>query len=111
MYGYNNLKVLAGAIVGTDENVGVQGSDDVESLAWFCEANYLVYPWLIGIARFGGVNTEQGSFELENYTDFSANITILARANARISLEAYFKFEDGVDETLRWIKPNIMIAF
>ncbi len=93
MFGYNDLKILAGAIVGTDEDVGVPGATDVESLAWFCEANYLIYPWLIGIARFGGANTEQGSIELDNYTDFSANLTILARANARISLEAYFKSE------------------
>jgi len=111
MAGIDRLKILTGAIFGTDENVGQPGTENIDSRAWFVEGNYYIFPWMIGIARFGAAHTEQDGHELEDYTDFTPNLTLLARANVRISFEAYFKMEDSVDDKLRWFKFNTMFIF
>jgi hypothetical protein len=69
--------------------------ESIDTDAWFVEANYVVYPWLIGIVRYG-----------ETKQDFSVRpdpvtqeflvpaITLIARANVKFTIEAQVRLDD-----------------
>lgn len=106
---YQNLDVRAGFVVGNDDNPD-NTNKEVGSTAFFVEANYLFLPWLIGVARYGQVIFDDPGKKRVDYQEISPNLTILARPNIRLSVEAYIKLDDG-DDTLRWIKANAFYVF
>ncbi len=127
---YNDFDMYSGTIVGTDKNPSglPDASSDTEkelnSLAWFVEGYYTVHPWLIPGLRVGSVASDQNDDDQDKYMTFSPNLTMMARANVRVTLEAYIKITgdktiggatvepSGSDEeTLKWIKANIMFVF
>jgi len=76
-----------------DDPRGTRESIDTD--AWFVEADYVVYPWLIGIVRYG-----------ETKQDFSVRpdpvtqkflvpaIALVARANVKFTIEAQMRLDD-----------------
>lgn len=89
---------LFGAFLMSDEEM--PDGDKVEFNAWFIEADYVVYPWLLPGLRYEMINPEEGS----STTRLVPNITALIRANIktfaemRIDPDAFNK--DKVDLTL-----------
>ena len=57
------------------------------SLAWFVEGNYVIYPWLIGRARYESTDpdTNDNSNQVEN--NILPGIVVMLRANVKFSLE------------------------
>jgi hypothetical protein len=57
------------------------------SLAWFVESNYVIYPWLIGRARYESTDpdTNDNSNQVEN--NILPGIVVMLRANVKFSLE------------------------
>jgi hypothetical protein len=57
------------------------------SLAWFVEGNYVIYPWLIGRARYEYTDpdTNDNSNQVEN--NILPGIVVMLRANVKFSLE------------------------
>jgi hypothetical protein len=57
------------------------------SLAWFVESNYVIYPWLIGRARYESTDpdTNDNSNQVEN--NILPGIVVMLRANVRLSME------------------------
>jgi len=57
------------------------------SLAWFVEGNYVIYPWLIGRARYESTDpdTNDNSNQVEN--NILPGIVVMLRANVRLSME------------------------
>lgn len=125
---YNRFDVYAGAILGTDDNPGGFSSGaaakvrELNSLVWFIEGYYMAYPWLQPGLRIGSVKTDQNDVDIDKYMIISPNLTILARANVRLTLEALLESNDirkGVtveketvdDEMVKWIKANVMFVF
>ncbi len=100
---YKRLLLRGGFVTGSDDNpAGDESEVDVDG--WFLEADYVFYPWLIGVGRYG--QTTVGSTDKETLT---AAIVASLRANIRLSLEAYVEPHRDSD-SLRWIKLNVMFG-
>lgn len=69
--------------------------ESIDTNAWFVEANYTVYPWLVGILRYG--DTAQ-DFEVRSDPKkqqfLVPAVTLLARANVKFTLEAQMRLDD-----------------
>lgn len=103
---FGRTYLLAGVVRGNDENPFNTAARDVESTAWFLEANHIVKPWLIGALRYEKLQIDGKP----DVTQIVPNLTVLARANIRLSLEA-FLLPDASDESFRTLKANILFAF
>jgi len=113
---YNRLDIFAGAITGTDNNPNglVTGTiDEMEcnSLAWFAEGQYMIYPWLVGSLRIGNASSSHNNLDLDDITVVLPNLTLLAQANVRFSVEALFRKAAGGDLESQWLKINAMFVF
>lgn len=125
---YDRFDAYAGAIIGTDDNPGGFADSaaakvrELKSTVWFVEGYYMLYPWLQPGLRFGSIKTDQNDVEVDKYTLLSPNLTIMVRANVRVTLEALLesnKIRKGVEvvdgttdaESLKWFKANVMFVF
>ena len=100
---YKRLILRGGFVTGTDDNPDGDGLE-VDSDGWFAEADYVFYPWLIGVVRYG--ETTVRSVDKQILT--TALVTNL-RANIRLSIEALFEPSRDNDQ-VRWIKINFMYS-
>jgi len=122
----NRFDLFAGVIFGTDNNPsGLANGTDLEkelnSIAWFVEGQYLIYPWLITGIRVGGASSDQNKNDIDKYTLISPNITVLALANVRFTVEGFIKIEGDKtiggetikasnEEPVKWIKVNLLFV-
>ncbi len=69
--------------------------ESIDTDAWFVEANYTVYPWLIGVLRYG--ETQQ-DFEIradpQSQKFLVPAVVFMARANVKFTLEAQMRLDD-----------------
>lgn len=98
--------LLAGAVRGNDDNPFNTAVRDVDSTAWFVEADRIFKPWLIGVLRYERLQIDSKP----DVTQLVPNLTILARANIRLSLEAFI-LPEADDEKFRTLKANVMFVF
>lgn len=116
-----NLDIIAGLIAGNDERPH-ENLYNLKSFISFLEADYIFYPWLIGILRFEQINTSYEKVDVDKFYRLIPNICILIRQNVRLSAEAMMvlntdkKNNDLIvaannDKPLQWIKMNILFAF
>lgn len=97
---------LAGIARGEDKNPYNTGAKDVESTPWFIEADRVFKPWLIGVLRYERLEIDGKP----NLTQVVPNVTFLARANVRLSLEAFM--QPSLDEDkFRTFKTNVLFVF
>lgn len=122
----NRFDLFAGAIFGKDDNPsGLTNGTDLErelnSLAWFVEGQYLIFPWFICGVRVGGASSDQNNDDKDKYTLISPNITLLARANVRFTIEGFIRIDGDKtvggetiiasnEETLNSIKVNMLFV-
>jgi hypothetical protein len=100
---YNRFDIGGAVVFGEDE---VAGGEDIDSNSYFVDAQYLVYPWLLGNVRYEAKNFDNAQEDVEVLV---TNITILQRANLRWNVEYYRFLEDSDgDDT---VKANLMFAF
>ncbi|MBI4266324.1 MAG: hypothetical protein HY657_18270, partial [Acidobacteria bacterium] len=65
---------------------------------WFAEANYTVFPWLVGILRYGETAQDFAvRADPENQQFLVPALTILGRANIKFTVEAQMRL-DGPGE-------------
>lgn len=83
----------------------------IDTDAWFVEANYTAYPWLVGIIRYG--ETAQ-DFEVradpKNQKFLVPAVTVLGRANIKFTLEAQMRL-DGPGKAARSNRYLVGIDF
>ncbi len=76
----------------------------IDTDAWFAEANYVFYPWLIGVLRYG-----QTSLDFATSTDPEAQeflvpaVVVMARANVKFTAEAQMRLDDAGKGNDRYI--------
>jgi hypothetical protein len=57
------------------------------SLAWFVEGNYVIYPWLIGRARYEYTDPDTNDNSNQVANNILPGIVVMLRANVRLSME------------------------
>jgi len=103
-FGRNYL--LAGVVRGRDDNPSNTSARDVDSTAWFVEMDRVFKPWIIGVVRYERLEID-GKPDL---TQVVPNLTLLARANIRFTLEAFL--QPSLDEDkFRTFKANVLFVF
>lgn len=91
---FRNLNVFGLYMRQSDDDPRGTG-EAIDTDAWFVEANYVFYPWLTGVLRYG-----------ETKQDFSVRadpeaqkflvpaLVVMARANVKFALEAQMRLDD-----------------
>lgn len=68
------------------------------SLAWFGEVNYVIYPWLIGHARYEFVDADTDLDDPDAQTTLVPAIIVMIRANVKCSLEYRKPLDDARED-------------
>lgn len=103
-FGRNYL--LAGFVRGRDDNPFNTSVRDVDSTAWFVELDRIFKPWVIGVVRYERLEIDGKP----DVTQLVPNLTLLARANVRLTLEAFILPSEDKDK-LRTFKANVLFVF
>ncbi|MBM2832816.1 MAG: hypothetical protein HW414_1868 [Dehalococcoidia bacterium] len=73
----------------------ISGAKDRTSLAWFAEGNYVVYPWLIGVARYERTDADTDDDTKDPVTSLIPAVVAVARPNIKFSLEYKLPLDDA----------------
>ena len=93
-------------------NSKISGLPDRKSLAWYAQGQYVIYPWLIGLARYESttLDTQDGS---KAATTLVPAIVSMVRANVKVTLEYRRPLSDystrKVDEEHLLLKLNFAL--
>jgi len=69
--------------------------ETIDTDAWFVEGNYTVYPWLVGIVRYGQTSQDfQIRKDPVTQKFFIPGVAFLVRANIKFTLEAQARLDD-----------------
>jgi len=101
-----NRLIINGAAMRMSSEIS--GRPDRKSLVWYAQANYVLFPWLIGIARyeFTDADTDVDTPEAQK-TIIPALIAVL-RANVKISGEYFLPLDDPSKKNDQFV---IQVAF
>lgn len=72
---------------------------ELDTKAWFIEADYVLYPWLIPILRYE--NTEKGNADAVEM--IVPAVSVLARANIRFYAEGQIRMDDAGDKADKYV--------
>jgi hypothetical protein len=79
-----NRAILHAAVAGMDSRIS--GTPDRKSLNWYAQGQYVVYPWLIGLARFEATHEDTNDGE-NPQTLLIPAVAGMVRANIKVTLE------------------------
>jgi hypothetical protein len=107
----NNFKLYGLLMYGRDQNLipstdtlTLQHGTPITFTGGFGQAEYWVYPWLIGIMRYDGVNSfadlVNGASRFQTRNRFSPGVQILVRENIKVLFEYQRRWQQsaGVDQ-------------
>jgi hypothetical protein len=83
--------ILNSTVMGMDSKIS--GLPDRTSLAWYAQGQYVIYPWLIGLARFESTDedTQDG---VQPATTLIPAVVGMVRANVKLTLEYHRPMTD-----------------
>jgi hypothetical protein len=91
MHGHDDNKVLS------DDGTTFVSATPVTFSGGFAEAEYWLYPWLIGLFRYDGVNSPtdrlNGLSRYDTRNNYVPGFQVIARPNIKLELEYSFNFE------------------
>src|ERR1035437_10151739 len=80
----------------------------------FIEAEYWVYPWLIGLMRYDGVNSPtdrlNGISRHDTRNTYSPGLHILARPNIKLEVQYTYNYEQPVPGTNTFYRANQFLS-
>jgi hypothetical protein len=80
----------------------------------FLEAEYWVYPWLIGLMRYDGVNSPtdrlNGISRHDTRNTYSPGLHILARPNIKLEMQYTYNYEQPVPGTNTFYRANQFLS-
>jgi hypothetical protein len=82
----HDLNLFGGYLRGSDETMESMTLRKADYGIWFAEANYVVFPWLIGVGRFEQADPDEAA----TIERFVAGFTTLYRANVKFVFESAF---------------------
>lgn len=102
---WKDLDLLAAVISGSDDDPNATGVS-VDTLGWFTQAEYVLYPWLIGALRYERIGYDDTTNDVRKVV---SSLSIYPRANVRFILEA-ISFSDGEDGS-NSLLADLAVAF
>jgi len=97
-------------LVPNGSGTGFMSATPVTFAGGFGEAEYWVYPWLIGLMRYDAVNSptdfQAGLSRRETRNRFSPGVQLLVRANIKLAFEYQRRFEEPVPGSNQFFRPN-----
>ncbi|MCR4316904.1 MAG: hypothetical protein NUW37_11215 [Planctomycetes bacterium] len=89
---FGDFNLFGTAMFGLDRNAfGNTNPEGHRSVAWYCEADYVIYPWLIPVVRYEYSNEDGYA---NNVNSVIASLTILIRSNVKLVIERKAQFEE-----------------
>ncbi|MFQ5766533.1 MAG: hypothetical protein ACE5ID_00905, partial [Acidobacteriota bacterium] len=86
---------LFGVFLSQSDDNPLGTGEGIDTNAWFAEANYVFYPWLIGILRYGETDL---NFDVQPDPDTQQflvpAVTFMLRANVKLTVEAQLRLDD-----------------
>ena len=80
----------------------------------FLEAEYWIYPWLVGLMRYDGVNSPtdrlNGVSRHDTRNTYSPGLQILVRPNVKLELQYTFNFEQPVPGIDAFYRANQLLT-
>jgi hypothetical protein len=69
--------------------------ESIDTDAWFVEGNYTVYPWLVGVLRYGAT-AQDFSVRADPVTQefLVPAVVFVARANIKFTIEGQMRLDD-----------------
>jgi hypothetical protein len=91
---FRDLNVFGLALRQHDENPRGTG-ETIDTNSWFVEADYTVYPWLVGVLQYGQ-RAQDFSVRPDPQTQkfLVPAVVLMARANIKFTLEAQVRLDD-----------------
>ena len=87
----------------SDDNPRGTG-ESIDTDAWFVEANYVFYPWLIGVLRYGQTDFDFATSADPEHQEFLVPaVVFMARANVKFTAEAQVRLDDAGKGNDRYI--------
>jgi hypothetical protein len=76
----------------------------IDATAWFAEADYVFYPWLIGVLRYGQTDLDFATSTDPDAQEFLVPaVVFMARANVKFTAEAQMRLDDAGKGNDRYI--------
>lgn len=108
MYGHDHNKQLNATMDGFISAAPVTYSGG------FAEAEYWVYPWLVGMMRYDGVDSPtdrlNGVSRHDTRNVLSPGLEILARPNIKLEFQYTYNYEQPVPGTTKFYRPNQLLS-
>ncbi len=80
----------------------------------FAEAEYWVYPWLVGIMRYDAVNSpadyQNGASRLRTRNSFEPEVEIMVRPNIKIEAQYTYNYEQPVASGATFFRANQLLT-
>jgi hypothetical protein len=116
----NNFKLYGLVMYGRDQNLipntetlTLEHGTPITFTGGFGQAEYWVYPWLIGIMRYDGVNSfadlANGASRFQTRNRFSPGVQFLVRENIKAIFEYQRRWQESA-EAARFFRQNGFVA-
>lgn len=102
---WQDLDLFAAIVFGEDDDPYATGTE-VDTRAWFAQAEYVFYPWLIGALRYERLDYDDTTNDVKRLVP---SLAIFARANVRLILEGVV-YPDG-DDGSNTVVADLAVAF
>ncbi len=117
---YRKFELWGLGMFGHDTNVVPNGPSDIATsfistrpvtfAGGFAEAEYWIYPWLIGLMRYDVVNSPTdfaaGLSRYDTRNRFSPGVQVLVRANIKIAFEYQRRFQQPIPDSPQFFRAN-----
>lgn len=78
---------------GTENNMG----------AWFVEADYVIFPWLIGVGRYEWTDTNLDDDSKDPETNLIPAAVFMVRPNVKVTLEGQIPLDDARKDNKKYV--------
>lgn len=103
----------ANKVINSD-NTGIVDGTPVTYSGGFLEAEYWIYPWLIGMMRYDGVNSPtdrlNGVSRYDTRSIYTPGLQILVRPNIKLELQYSFNYQQPVPGTDTFYRSNQLVT-
>ncbi|RMF56730.1 MAG: hypothetical protein D6748_12845 [Calditrichaeota bacterium] len=89
---FNRLIVNGAAMFMKSE---IPDMADRNSMAWYAQANYVIYPWLIPLVRYEYTDADTDADTPDPQTSLIPALTVVLRANVKITAEYFLPLDDA----------------